>query len=237
MNVAVILTHNRPELLRDTVTAVGPQVDMVIVIDNASDPPVPYVQLDHDDDDHLGLGEAGRGRIAVTRVPDQPPNLFRMWNRGIALAEHICPEESRASLRIAILCDDAPPPEGWFAAVAAAMAETGAVIGCSAPPGFGWAGPPRVKTQHDGDIVGRMPGWAFILDPNRGIRADEQFEWWWGDTDLDLRARVAGGMVMIGTHPVHNVHPNEFSARPAQAAQIGTDSQRFSDKYNGWRPW
>ncbi len=38
---AVILTHNRPELLAACVGAIRGQVDTVLVVDNASAPPAP----------------------------------------------------------------------------------------------------------------------------------------------------------------------------------------------------
>ena len=231
---AAILTHNRPDLLRETWCAIGPQVDMVIVIDNASDPAVDPESLH---------GETWR--TAVLHVPEQPPNLSRLWNLAIATALTLY--ESRTTLeraesdggapRLAVLCDDAPPPVGWFWAVGEAMdAHPGCVIGASAPQPFGWAGEPKVKGEPDADLTRRMPGWAWVIDLRTQVRADERFEWWWGDTDLDWAARFAGGMVMIGTHPVPNVRYHDFSNRPEQAAQIAADSQRFVDKH-GWRPW
>jgi hypothetical protein len=226
---AVILTHNRPELLAQTWLAIGPQVDMVIVLDNASSPPVDFREF-----------HSQFWKTAVLNVPDQPPNLSKLWNLGIDCARVVWGARDDITdepLYVAVLCDDAPPPPGWFAAVTQAMAETGAVVGASAPEPFGWTGPPKVKTERDSDLAHRMPGWAWILDPISPVRADERFEWWFGDTDLDLSARAAGGMVLIGTHPVPNIHPNDFSQRPQQAAQIAVDSQRFVEKYDGWRPW
>lgn len=224
---AVILTHDRPELLRETWCAIGPQVDLVIIIDNASSPPVDFDEYHGDP-----------WFTAVLTIPDQPPNLSALWNQGIAAAMKMHTMQRDAALAepalIAVLCDDAPPPEGWFDAVAAAMAETGAVVGASAPEPFGWHGPPRVKLQQDSDLAGRMPGWAWILDPISPVRPDERFAYWWGDSGVDWDAREAGGMVLIGTHPVPNRIPNGWTGKMAD--QIVIDSQRFIEKY-GWRPW
>ena len=223
---AAILTHNRPDLLRETWCAIGPQVDMVFIIDNASNPPV-------NPQDYAGQ----EWRSVVVHVPDQPPNLSRLWNLAAGLAITIAGREPfEPEPLVAVLCDDAPPPEGWFEAVAGAMRGTGAVLGCSAPQPFDWQGDPIIKRVPDSDLARRLTGWAWVLDPVSTVRADERFEWWWGDTDLDWTARAAGGTVIIGTHPVPNVRPNDFSGRPAQAAQIAADSQRFVDKH-GWRPW
>lgn len=220
---AIILTHNRPEMLRDCVAAVRPQVDSVLIIDNASDPPVEAADLGLD-------GVNG----AVLAIPMQPPNLAFLWNRGLDLIT-VCPDQAGSSWWVAVLCDDSVVPEGWFQAVTEAMAATGAAAGCSNP--WGRDHPPQVKTAPDADIVGRMPGWAFILDGTKGLRADESMHWWWLDSDLDWQARKAGGMVMIGGYPVPNRLPNDYTNRkPELAEQAGRDAAAFEAKH-GWRPW
>lgn len=224
MRFAVILTHNRPELLLNCVNSIGPQVDTVIVIDNASDPPVALHELD---------SETSRSfTVTVVQVPDQPPNLSKLWNTAIDIAGH---RVFSGPFHIAFLCDDTAVPPGWFGAVASAMTVTGAAAGCSNP----WGGnhEPILKKEPDSDIANRMPGWAFILDGSKQLRADERLHWWWCDTDLDWRARKAGGMVMISGYPVHNIHPNEYTVRyPELADQAGRDGEMFQ-QIHGWRPW
>lgn len=221
---AVILAHNRPELLCETWCAIGPQVDAVIIIDNASSPPVDALRSDS-------------WLTAILRIPDQPPNLSRMWNVGIESAIDLYEAQAvrEGALRVAVLCDDAPPPPGWFDAVCTAMAETGAVLGASAPAMFSFPGPPRVKTAPDSDLPGRMPGWAWILDPMSLVRPDERFAYWWNDTQLDLDARAAGGMVLIGDHPVPNRLPDGWTGKMTD--RIHLDTLAFLEKHDGWRPW
>jgi hypothetical protein len=199
---------------------------MVIVVDNASSPPVDAAALRSDS-----------WLTAILRVPDQPPNLSRMWNVGIDRAIDLYEAQAvrEGALRVAVLCDDAPPPPGWFDAVCVAMAETGAVVGASAPAMFGFSGPPRVKRERDSDLAGRMPGWAWILDPMSPVRPDERFAYWWGDTQLDFDARAAGGMVLIGDHPVPNRVDNGWTGKMVD--QIHLDTLAFLEKHNGWRPW
>src|SRR4029453_13791673 len=62
---ALIITPHRPRPLADCIRAIRPQVDDVLVIDNASDPKAhvpPEVWLEY--------------------IPDQPPHLARFWNHG-----------------------------------------------------------------------------------------------------------------------------------------------------------
>ena len=231
---AIITAHNRPALLAQCVASIAPQVDMVIILDNASEPPVgdrdtirAYVDPSTWDD------ESGWA-LAVLPIPDQPPNLSRFWRIGIDRALEIreaCADPFEQAARIAVLCDDALVPPGWFAAVTAAMAETGAVVGSSCGAGVG---APVLKTEPDSDLSRRMPGWAWILDPASPVRPDERFGYWWGDTDLDWQARKAGGMVSVGGYPVTNQVPDGWTNR--MAAQIALDSQAFVDKW-GWKPW
>ena len=223
---AVVFTHNRPDLLKDCVAAIGPQVDVVIVVDNASQPAITTRLLEPGCDDDY--------RVVLVTVPDQPPNLSRLWNIGIQAATSLRHDEE-GPWHVAVLCDDTVAPPGWFDAVVAAMESTGAAAGCSNP--FGHEHEPRLKTAADHDISGRMPGWAWILDGRKKLAADESMAWWWCDTDIDWQARAAGGMVMIGGHRVPNRLPNDFiTTVPGLAEQAGRDGEAFAAKWGG-RPW
>jgi len=217
VSAAVIITHNRPALLRQCIAAIQPQVDFTIVIDNASDPPVePLAQY---------------GVITI-REPLQPPNIAKMWNTGIDAVRMLCD-----CAYVAFLCDDAIVPPRWFDAVTDGMIETGAVAGCSDPfPDHPHK--PFKKTAPDGDLFGRMVGWAFVLDVSSGIRADESMHWWWCDTDIDWQARARGGMCVIsGDFAVPNILPNDFTgSRPELSERTGVDAAAFAAKW-GSRPW
>lgn len=222
---AIILTHNRPQLLKECVAAVGPQCDVVIVIDNASQPAVTVEMVD------AGFGASYR-TLLVT-IPDQPPNLAALWNRGFDLIAGM--DHDTDPYWIAVLCDDALVPDGWYTAVVDAMTATGAAAGCSNP--FGHEHEPRLKTAPDSDIMGRMPGWAFILDGTKQLRADETMRWWFLDTSIDFTARQAGGMVMVGGYPVPNRLPNDYTnSKPELGEQAGRDGERFQEVW-GFRPW
>jgi GT2 family glycosyltransferase len=214
----IILTHNRPELLAQSIAALRPQVDTLLILDNASEPAVrPASPLEY----------------LLLTIPDQPPNLSRLWARGLATVRAWDNREA-PDCHVAIICDDAIVPPGWFDAVSSAMTEHGAVAGSSNPWG---TGPTIVKREPDRDIVNRMPGWAFILDVRAPVQPDERFHWWYCDTDLDWQARAAGGMVMVGGCAVPNVRPNEFTVTvPGLNERAGQDGLEFAAKY-GATPW
>jgi hypothetical protein len=193
-------------------------VALTVVVDNASDPPVTSENVD----------PLGPGHTLLIRDPEQPVNISRLWN--VAL-EHI----SDAHRFVAFLCDDAIVPVGWFHTVSQAMLETGAAAGASNPDGG--QHPHILKKMHDRDLGGRMCGWAFILDVTSGVKPDENFHWWWCDTDVDWQARLLGGTVIVSGYPVPNVRPNDFLTTVDGLGQrAGADGEAFVAKW-GSRPW
>ena len=108
---AFILAHGRQELLNRAIDAIRPQVDTVMVCDNASEP-------------RLTVPEG----VGLMFVPDQPPNLAKFWNIGLDFFAYWFHAQGWP-YDVAVLCDDAIVPEGWFTAVTQAMRETGASAG------------------------------------------------------------------------------------------------------------
>lgn len=222
---ATVLTHNRHELLEWCVAALLPQVDGLLVIDNASDPPV--------------VG----GDYNLVRDNEQPPNLARLMNVGFTYHEatvrganyygYLGEPPSASTWDVATVCDDVEVPPGWFDAVATEMRRWNAVAGCSGARG----GNLLVKQVPDGDIVNRMQGAAFIVAGEVGLRADENMRWWWQDTDLDWQARAAGGTVIIPGYEAVNSRPNDFTySVPGLGEQAGRDREAFARKWGG-NPW
>ena len=221
---AIILTHNRPELLSRCIAAIAPQVDTVLIIDNASDPPVRG---------NVAIREAWRPGVFLLDIPDQPPNLSRLWNTGFDWVADIAGTDTVRD--VAVLCDDAIVPDGWFRLVADGMRQHGAAAASThgiTPCAF-----PILKTAPDSDIINRMPGWAWMVAGEKGLRADERLLWWYGDTQLDWSARVAGGTVILPGPVVPNERPNDFTVNiPELGAQAGRDREMFQE-INGWVPW
>lgn len=212
---AFIMAHGRQEMLDQTIAAILPQVDRILVLDNASEP----------------LLTVPKG-VDLLALGDQPPNLAKWWNLGLNFYASWYQHEP---YHLAMLCDDAIVPEGWFDAVSSAMVHEDAIAGSSSP--WGHPFPPIPKTAGDNDIMHRMCSWAFIVDGRSRVRADESMHWWWFDTDFDFMLRQHGGTVLIGTHPVVNSQPNHYTnIRPELGEQAGRDREAFAAKYGG-TPW
>lgn len=218
--LATILTHNRHELLARCVAALRPQVHALLVIDNASDPPV-------------------ESSVAYTlrRELEQPPNLARLMNYGFdhwaTYVADVAVVRETTRWDVATVCDDVEVPAGWFEAVAGELRAWNAAAASSG----GRQDAVIVKQVPDGDIFNRMQGAAFVMRGELGLRADERMRWWWQDTDLDWQARGAGGTVIVPGYEAVNSRPNDFTySVPGLGEQAGRDGEVFAAKWGG-RPW
>lgn len=219
---AVIPTRgNRPFTLYRCLEAIGKQVDRVFLVDNsdwgfANDPA--------EQDTLAGLCQPAG--ITCIHDPQQPPNLSALWNRGLEAAG-----EDSLMHWVAVLNDDAIVPANWFGHLSGQMESAGAVAG-----GYNGAltkhTKPGVTALHE-----RMPGHAFMLDGRYELRADEQFQWWCGDNDLDMQARTAGGTLILPDDPVVHMFPDRSTAEnPVLQARTSIDMKLFVEKW-GFRPW
>lgn len=219
MRYAVVLTHNRPNELEDCIGALLPQVNHILVVDNASDPPV----------------SLRWPNVDLTYVREQPPNLAKFMNVGFDWAESCATSRQYRHYDVAVVCDDVTVPENWFEHVVACLRHNGSVAGSTHTVRS--VDTPLVQTTPNADIYNRMQGSAFVVVGEVGLRADENMHWWWQDTDLDWQARQAGGTVIAPGPVAHNRYPNYFTAtRPELAIRIGADAAAFRAKW-GWQPW
>lgn len=231
--IAVVATHNRPAELARLVDAIAPQCDRIIVIDNASDPPIPRYKIEE-----WPVGRSGEPNscwIKVVHDAEQPPNLSRLWNIGIDITAGLC--RDLPAWDVAVLNDDAVPPPGWWDAVSGAMRLHGADAACAdpfdrLPQGMTWV----LHADAPMTVGTRLAGWAMMLRGEwDGARFDERFRWWCGDDDISLRARQAGGLVHVGGYPVPNTGA-DTSTMGVLAEQSGRDMAAFVEKH-GKRPW
>jgi hypothetical protein len=207
----------------ECIMSIGSQADRVIVIDNASDPPI-----------HVPSG-LHRNEIIVIRDPEQPPNLSRLWNRGLDFAENVAEVSRSDRWDTAVFGDDVIVPPDWWDRVSGSMRAFGATIGATHQVNE----IPNVifHNEPSNDLWNRMPGWAWMIRGETKIRLDESFRWWWGDTDLDWRARSEGGVVIAPGPIAVNTRPNEFTVmKPELTYQAGQDRDTFMRKW-GHIPW
>jgi hypothetical protein len=193
---------------------------MVFVVDtNAEDP---WNVVDY----------KGRANIYFMAV-DAGVNISWWWNQGLdSVANHVSRTEA-AKWDVAIINDDVIVPEGWFDAVSGAMRGLQGAAGCSG----GWGHMPELYT-HVGPVPGNpnpMQGFAFMVAGEKGLRANEDFRWYWSDNFVDWESRKLGGTVVVPGFHVQHLYPNQQVTAEMQV-MIAEDAQKFSDYY-GMRPW
>lgn len=211
---AVIPTYNRPDYLASCLDAINPQVEMTFVIDNGSDPPV------------------SPNQCITMRYPVHPPNLSKIWNLGIKMANTYADAMHVTEWDIAILNDDTVPQPDWMERVCSTMRDQGGIAACTMP---GLGVPIKYDSTAHWGIGTRVTGWAFVLRGEANPEFDEQFEWWCGDDDISVWARSNGGLVVVPGMEVPNLLANSSTAGEL-LAQSAVDMQRFVDKH-GKRPW
>lgn len=207
LRFAVIPTKDRPKDYFDCMSAIIPQVDGVVVVSH--DAPYTYKSLEPE--------------VVIPYHPDVP-NISVMWNLGLAEASRLAGD---APYDVAVLNDDAIVAPTWFNMVSGMMHDKE----CKAASANQFTYQHRVFRKAGPISLGyRMAGFAFILDGTAGLYLDEQFQWWYGDDDLDWRAREAGGVALVGGVPVEHRHPSTTTV--GKLADIaGDDRQRFINKW------
>jgi hypothetical protein len=218
---AVVPVRDRHDLLTECVGSVVDQVDRVIIIDNLSDPPVDVEQW--------------YGKVAVVRIPLDPPNISTFWNTGIALADAAAHRADARVWDIAVLNSDVVVPPNWVQALSDAMRATTAVL--AYPDQHGGTRQLLHTKAEPIDLRQRITGYAYLLRGETGLRLDESMQWWASDDDLDWRARERGGALLVPGIPVEHRCPNaSMHERPELKAQAGHDMETFRKKW-GRTPW
>jgi glycosyltransferase involved in cell wall biosynthesis len=215
---AIIPTRNRPARLLSLVVSLGTQVDTIVVLDNASTPPV--------DVEKLRASVPDRVTVEVIRDEEQPPNLARFWNVMFDRCAELAKDRGEDEWDVAVLNDDSAVPASWYKACAGGLRRHGtAVIAHTTPTS------PALLTELHNDPNNRMTPHAFVIRGDLGLRADESMRWWYQDSDLDWRARLAGGVLSVDGPRVVNMLANTTTTGPL-AEQAAKDAAAFEAKWS-----
>ena len=216
---AIIPTHNRPERLLSLVASLGPQCDTIVVLDNASNPPVEWKQLQ---------AAAPDAEVLVVRDEEQPPNLSRFWNVMFDQCETYARNGSSERWDVAVLNDDSIVPAGWYDACAYALRDHPTAV--IAHTGDRRIAKPDLLTEFPFERSRRMAPHAFVVRGEVGLRADERLRWWWGDDDLARQAILAGGVLGVPGPVCVNAEAVSTTVG-ALAMQAAKDRETFEKKW------
>lgn len=219
--VAVIPTRDRHDMVADCIQSVADQVDTVIVVDNASDPPIDPAPW--------------HGDVTCVCAPLDPPNISALWNIGLALADATARRSGAARWDVAVLNSDVVVPPGWIHGLSTAMRATTAAL--AYPDQHGGQRQVLHTKAEPIDLRQRITGYAYMLRGEVGLRLDESMAWWYSDDSLDWEAREKGGALLVPGLAVEHRCPNgSMYERPELQEQAGRDRGTFQAKW-GRTPW
>lgn len=212
---AVIPSGNRQQELTALVQVLVEDDVHVVVVDTGYSPA-------------LTLGGAWSSRITILEDKAEPKNIQRWWNQGIDWIAG-WENDNEEEYVVAILNDDIVIEKGFVPALAGAILFHD--VAGSFPDIYGMG---RDFVAHQLNHW-RMSGYAFAMRGRLGFRADERLVWWGGDTDLNWRMWLNGGMVTVGGLKLHHLYPNQSTVGEL-AEQAGRDRETFKEIHGryGW---
>lgn len=152
-----------------------------------------------------------------------PPQIQHWWTLGIDEAER------RGATAVAVLNDDIRVRSDTLTTLHRALTETGAAIASPSRPGVRDGVHKRPLIPYEP----RLWGSIWVLDLSTGLRPDTNYVWWYGDNDLDLRARRHHGGVVLTPVEYEHVHPSTATFRSPELLAIAEkDGQRFEAEHH-----
>lgn len=212
---AVIPSIDRPEMLGNLCQQLGKDGVRLVIIDTGYKTLLPKEVYDWN-------------AIVIGDVR-QPPNISRWWNKGL---DYIKVIEGGDEHVVAILNDDISIPPNFVQELATAVLcdDNAAAFPDQHSYFLGQKNWLKHTKAEPVSLYTRLCGYAFALRGSAGLRADETLQWWYGDDDLDWRAREAGGSILVGGLKVEHLAANSTTVGKL-AEQAGRDRQTFIDKW------
>jgi len=154
-------------------------------------------------------------------------NIHRWWNAGISAAVE------RGATAVAVSNDDVVIRPSTLPALYEALTGSGATI----------ASPSRAGLRHGlhrRRLVPYSPvlwGCLWMINTQAGLRPDARYSWWYGDNDLDIRARRDfSGIVSVDCYFQHEL-PGEHTGVSDELRQLSEVDQRTYEQDHGQLLW
>lgn len=248
LRFAIIPTRDRPGDYADCVEALRRQVDVIVTVANSPEAEG-YSYRSRGPRSGFDASEAGGDWAIGITVPYMTGhrkasfNISRAWNIGLEICEAVAtgdagrvaewssdwtaedaanhlPEggANSAAWNVAIVNDDVVVPAGWYDTLAGELA-------ANRPGASGGRGYSPDDTH--------MAGFAFMLKGEDRMRLDEQFVYYYGDTDLQRQCEEAGGFALLPDLLVEHRHPGENVK--GRELLVANDKRRYDAKWGRQR--
>jgi hypothetical protein len=159
-----------------------------------------------------------------------------MWNEGLQLAEQTARTAGATHWNVLVINNDVSVPPDFLVRLEAGLRDH--------PDHWiaypNWHGNDKIPdgiaaiTQGDQEGDGRsLCGWAFMLAGESELRFDEQFSWWYGDSDIQRQTEAAGKhVVAVGGCYCDHLDPMRSTIDdPVRLAQAEEDEKKFAAKW------
>jgi hypothetical protein len=138
-----------------------------------------------------------------------PINIYRWWNVGINYAQRDGAEY------VAVLNDDVEFDNGFIPSMLNHLIRHDLAI-------------------VDMDNSGNGGGAAWIMDLKYGMRLDERYRWWYGDTELFDRAKAQGRFGKFTYPGFGHLNPNgNLTTNPELMELVRQDTDLYRETYAG----
>lgn len=212
---AVVPSNGRP-MLYECLDSLFPQVEGIVIVANGED------RID-----------SSHPKVSIVQDTGTDMNISRWWNIGMNVVDSLKGSGTN-SWNTLVVNDDVVAPVNLVETLSKEMRNCSAVL--SFPNQHDnhrafWREPGPVNLFH------RITGYCFMLRGEALIRMDESLKWWYGDDDLDWRARTRGGSLLVPLCPVEHRAPNgSMLVHPELHTQAAIDRETFIKKW-GQAPW
>lgn len=195
--------HSHPELLAGIIRDCSLPPEQIILIATKPDLSLPASCVVIED---LGL-----------------PNIQRWWNAGIDEAIR------RGATAVAVLNDDLKINSETLPKLHRELRRTGATIASPTRPDWG---PGLYKNRNIFPYTPVIWGCLWMLNVDSNLRPDPKYVWWYGDSDLDIRARRDySGIVTADVYYEHYFPGEGTSSAPSLSEQTKLDAEMFESNY------
>lgn len=153
----------------------------------------------------------------------ETPNIQRWWKRGI--------DESvvRGATAVAVLNDDLRIESDTLHRLHGELVSTGATVATPSRPGLRLGVHKRPLIPYEPVIWGCL----WMVDATTDLRPDPRYVWWYGDNDLDIRARRDyAGIVSCDVVYEHHFPGVGTSKSPELIRQSDLDAVTFHADYS-----
>ena len=151
------------------------------------------------------------------------PNIQRWWNIGIEEAI------KRGATAVAVLNDDLKINSKTLPKLHGELQRTGATIASPTRPDWG---PGLYENRNIFPYTPVIWGCLWMLNIDSNLRPDPKYVWWYGDSDLDIKARRDySGIVTADVYYEHYFPSEGTSSSRSLSEQTKLDAEMFESNY------